>query len=70
MPADVRIGQKWSAWVPSRGQWLLTTVIRRDGGQVVLQYDAGYGIGRGYDEHKADETAMLENSSLFRLIGP
>jgi hypothetical protein len=70
MPADVRIGQKCSAWVPSRGQWLLTTVIRRDGGQVVLQYDVGYGIARGHDEQRADEAAMLENSNLFRRIEP
>jgi hypothetical protein len=68
MPADVRIGQKWSTWVPSRGQWLLATVVRRKDGQAVLQYDDRYGIGRGHDEHGADETTMLENTSLFRLI--
>lgn len=68
MPADVRIGQKWSTWVPSRGQWLLATVVRRKGGQAVLQYDSRYGIGRGQDEREADETTMLENTNLFRLI--
>lgn len=68
MPADVRIGQKWSTWVPSRGQWLLATVVRRKGGQAVLQYDNRYGIGRGQDEREADETTMLENTNLFRLI--
>jgi len=69
MPADVKIGQKWSTWVPSRGQWLLTTVVRRDSGQVILQYDTRYGIGHGYDEQRADETTMLGNTSLFRLVG-
>lgn len=68
MPADVRIGQKWSTWVPSRGQWLLATVVRRKAGQAVLQYDSRYGIGRGQDEREADETTMLENTNLFRLI--
>ena len=68
MSADIRIGQKWSTWVPSRGQWLLATVVRRKAGQAVLQYDSRYGIGRGQDEHKADETTMLENTNLFRLI--
>jgi hypothetical protein len=68
MPIDVRIGQKWSAWVPNRGQWLLATVVRRKDGQAILQYDNRYGIGGGQDEHKADETTMVENSSLFRLI--
>lgn len=68
MPADVRIGQKWSTWVPGRGQWLLATVVRRKDGQAVLQYDSRYGIGRGHDERDADETTMLENTNLFRLI--
>jgi hypothetical protein len=68
MPADVRIGQKWSAWVPSRGQWLLATVVRQKDGHAILQYDGRYGIGRGQDEHEADETTMLENTNLFRLI--
>ena len=68
MPADVRIGQKWSAWVPSRGQWLLATVVRRNDGRAILQYDSRYGIVRGQDEHEADETTMLENTNLFRLI--
>ena len=68
MPADVRIGQKWSAWVPSRGQWLLATVVRRSDGHAILQYDNRYGIVRGQDEREADETTMLENTNLFRLI--
>ena len=68
MPREVSIGQKWSAWVPSRGQWLLATVIRQKEGQAILQYDGRYGIGRGQDEHEADETTMLENTNLFRLI--
>jgi hypothetical protein len=67
-PVEVKIGQKWSAWVPSRGQWLLTTVIRRSDGHAVLQFDQGYGITRGHDEQKADESSMLENANLFRLI--
>jgi hypothetical protein len=69
-PAEVRIGQKWSAWVPSRGQWLLTTVIRRQGPQVTLRFDPGYGIGCVEEDQKVDETAMMENRSLFRLIEP
>ena len=69
MSADVKIGQKWSTWVPSRGQWLLTTVVRWDSGQVVLQFDAGYGLKHGHDEQRADQATMLENTSLFRLVG-
>jgi hypothetical protein len=69
MAAAIGIGQKWSAWVPSRGQWLLSTVIRREKGQAILQYDARYGVARGHDEQKADETTMLENTSLFRRVG-
>jgi len=69
-PTEVKIGQRWSAWVPSRGQWLLTTVVGRSDGHVVLQFDRGYGIVRGHDEQRADETTMLENTSLFRLLEP
>ena len=68
MPHEVRIGQKWSAWVPSRGQWLLATVVRQKEGRAILQYDSRYGIGRSQDEYEADETTMLENTNLFRLI--
>ena len=69
MPADVSIGQKWSAWVPGRGQWLLSTVIHRESGQAILQFDSRYGIARGHDQQKADEVTMLENTSLFRRVG-
>lgn len=68
-PIEIKLGQKWSVWVPSRCQWLLTTVIRRQDGQATLQYDRRYGIAHGYDEQKSDETAMMENSSLFRFVG-
>jgi hypothetical protein len=43
-------------------------VVRLKDGQAVLQYDSRYGIGRGQDEHGADEATMLENTNLFRLI--
>ena len=69
MPDGISIGQKWSAWVPGRGQWLLSTVIRRESGQAILQFDSRYGIARGHDEQKADEDTMLENTSLFRRVG-
>ncbi len=69
MPAGITIGQKWSAWVPSRGQWLLSTVVSRENGQVVLRYDPRYGVAQGHDEHKADEATLLENTNLFRRIG-
>jgi hypothetical protein len=49
---------------------LLTTVVRRKDGQAILQFDGRYGIARGYDEQKADEITMMENTNLFRLIGP
>jgi len=65
---DVKIGQKWSAWVPGRQQWLLTTVIHREGGRATLQYDARYGIGRGDNEQYADESTMLSARNLFRLV--
>ncbi|HWF64184.1 MAG TPA: hypothetical protein VN685_06200 [Rhizomicrobium sp.] len=68
MPAAISIGQKWSAWVPSRGQWLLSTVIRRENGQAILQFDPRYGVARGHDEQKADEDTMLGNTSLFRPV--
>jgi hypothetical protein len=64
------VGQKWSAWVPGRGQWLLATVIGQHDGKAVLRYDARYGIARGHDEQRADESTMLENASLFRVIEP
>ena len=66
--AGVIIGQKWAAWVPGRSQWLLSTVVRQEGGQAILRYDSRYGIACGYDEQKADEGTMLENTSLFRLV--
>ena len=70
MPADVTIGQKWSAWVPSRQQWLLTKVIFREDGRATLKYDIGYGMGAGYDEERADEATMLTAPSLFRFVEP
>src|SRR6185312_5210193 len=63
-PTEVKIGQRWSAWGPSRGQWCITTVVARSDGHVVLKFDRGYGIVRGYDEQSADEPTMLENSNL------
>lgn len=68
MNAVVEIGQNWSLWVPSRRQWLLATVIRRDNGQATLKYDARYHLGAGYDEQHADENTMLTTSNLFRHI--
>lgn len=70
LPDEIEIGQQWSAWVPSRGQWLLTTVVRRKDGQAILQFDGRYGIARGYDKQKADEITMMENTNLFRLVSP
>lgn len=68
MPTSVTIGQKWSVWLPSRRQWLLTTVISREDGQATLKYDSHYGIGAGYDEERADEATMLTASNLFRFV--
>ena len=68
MPTEVKIGQKWSTWVPGRRQWLLMTVIGREDGQVVLKYDARYGIGSGYDEERADEATMLSTANRFRFV--
>lgn len=68
MPDEVKIGQNWSAWVPSRRQWLLTTVIRQENGQAILQYDSRYGMGSGYSEQQADESTMLSASNLYRFI--
>ena len=64
----VEIGQHWSAWVPGRRQWLLATVIRREGGRATLRYDPRYRIGAGKDEHLADESTMLTATNLFRLL--
>jgi hypothetical protein len=68
MPTNVMVGQKWSAWVPGRQQWLLTTVIRQGEGQATLKYDIRYGISAGDDEQKADEATMLTTSNLFRFV--
>jgi hypothetical protein len=65
---DVKLGQKWSTWVPGRQQWLLATVIHREAGRATLQCDARYGIGRGADEIIADESTMLSARNLFRLM--
>jgi len=70
MPTEVKIGQKWATWVPGRHQWLLATVILRDGGNATLKYDVRYGIGRGHDEQKADEATMLTHTNLFRFVEP
>jgi hypothetical protein len=68
MATSVAIGQKWSVWLPSRRQWLLATVIRREPGHAILKYDTRYGIAAGYDEEKADEDTMLTASNLFRFV--
>ena len=68
MPMSVAIGQKWSVWLPSRRQWLLTTVIGREDGQATLKYDIRYGMDAGYEEKRADEATMLAASSLFRFV--
>jgi hypothetical protein len=68
MPTNVTIGQRWSAWVPGRQQWLLATVIRQEDGQATLKYDIRYGMGAGDDEQGADEAAMLVTRSLFRFV--
>ena len=70
LPDEIKIGQQWSTWVPSRGQWLLTTVVCRKDGQAILKFDGRYGIARGYNERRADETTMMENTNLFRVISP
>ena len=67
-PRSVEIGQRWSAWVAGRQQWLLATVIKRADGQAVLKFDSRYQIGPAYDEQRADESTMLTATSLFRLL--
>ncbi|HEY2837290.1 MAG TPA: hypothetical protein VGI89_12025 [Rhizomicrobium sp.] len=68
MHTAIEIGQNWSIWVPSRRQWLLGTVIRREDGQATLKYDARYKLGAGYDESRVDESTMLTTPNLFRPI--
>jgi hypothetical protein len=68
VPPGVKIGQRWSAWIPGRRQWLLTTVIRCESGEATLKFDPRYGIGRGYGEQRADETIMLTEAHLFRFV--
>lgn len=70
MPSEIKIGQSWSAWVPGRRQWLLTTVIRCESGEATLKFDPRYGIGKGYDEQLADESTMLAAPNLFRFVEP
>ncbi len=68
MPSEIEIGQTWSAWVPGRRQWLLTTVIRRDNGEATLKFNSRYDAGEGYDEQRADEATMLTAPNLFRFV--
>jgi hypothetical protein len=70
MQTEVKIGQSWVAWVPSRRQWLLTTVIRQQSGQATLKYDARYGINLGDDEYEVDEATLLTTPNLFRFVEP
>jgi hypothetical protein len=70
MPANVKIGQKWSVWLPTRRQWLLSTVIGRDDGKATLKYDIRYGLGAGCDEDSVEETTMLAASNRFRFLAP
>ena len=68
LPQHVEIGQHWAAWVPSRRQWLLTTVVRLADGRATLRYDARYEVGARQDELCADEDTMLAATNLFRLL--
>jgi hypothetical protein len=68
MPASVAIGQKWSVWLPSRRQWLLSTVVNREDGRATLKYDSRYELGAGHDEENAEEATMLTTSNLFRFV--
>jgi hypothetical protein len=68
MPTHVAIGQCWSTWVPGRRQWLLTKVIRQEGGEATLLIDPRYGLTRGQDEQRADEYTMLNASNLYRFV--
>jgi len=70
MATSVTIGQKWSVWSPNRRQWLLATVIGQEGGRATLKFDTRYGISASDDRQEADECAMLEESNLFRFVGP
>jgi len=70
MPANVKIGQKWSVWLPSRRQWLLTTVVGREAGTATLKYDTRYGLGAGFDEDRVEETTMIAASNRFRYLAP
>ena len=68
MPSEVKTGQRWSAWIPSRRQWLLATVMRCENGKATLKFDPRYGMGHGYDGLQADEAAMLASPNLFRFV--
>ena len=61
-------GQRWSAWVPGRQQWLLGTIIRKKDGRVTLKFDSRYEIRSGEDECEVDEQDLLRGSNLFRYI--
>lgn len=70
MPTELVIGQSWSAWIPSRQQWLLTKVVRFDKDRAILKFDSRYGVQSGQDEYAADMSSMLSMSNLFRHIAP
>ena len=67
MPSTVTVGQKWSAWVPARQQWLLATVVGFENDLVRLKCDARYGMKREGD-FKTDQDTMLGNRNLFRFV--
>jgi len=67
MPAAVTIGQKWSAWIPARQQWLLATVVGFEHDLVRLKCDARYGMKQEGD-FKTDQDTMLRNRNLFRFV--
>jgi hypothetical protein len=67
MAQFVMTGQKWAAWVPGRGQWLLATVTRCEGRAITLSCDERYGLA-GDGDVKTDEDTMLENNNLFRFL--
>ena len=68
MMMDVAIGQNWATWVPGRRQWLLATVVRQKDGRATLKYDERYEISSGYDELTVDESTLLNEPNLFRIV--
>lgn len=65
---EIEMGQRWSAWVAGRQQWLLASVVQQKAGRVTLKFDARYGLCKGDDQREIDAQDLLGTPNLFRRV--